>query len=145
MQGPASVLRIRALSACDLLVSNRRLAASTGQNFPEGAAAVMQAEPLLPFALSFAAGAMIFVVVEEVFPIEIEPVIDGRPASGSVACTAEDKQLQDHWTKCFYLRKNDVGLCFNFETPSMLSLKDRVRAQVVAVKAALDLIQPVGE
>ncbi len=33
-----------------------------------GAALVMQAEPLLPFALSFAAGAMIFVVVEEVIP-----------------------------------------------------------------------------
>lgn len=33
-----------------------------------GALAVIQAEPLLPFALSFAAGAMIFVVVEEVIP-----------------------------------------------------------------------------
>lgn len=33
-----------------------------------GAAAVVQAEPLLPYALSFAAGAMIFVVVEEVIP-----------------------------------------------------------------------------
>ncbi len=33
-----------------------------------GAAAVMHAEPLLPFALSFAAGAMIFVVVEELIP-----------------------------------------------------------------------------
>lgn len=33
-----------------------------------GAAAVIFAEPLLPYALSFAAGAMIFVVVEEVVP-----------------------------------------------------------------------------
>ena len=33
-----------------------------------GAAAVLQAEPLLPYALAFAAGAMIFVVVEEVIP-----------------------------------------------------------------------------
>ncbi|NWF70877.1 MAG: ZIP family metal transporter [Chloroflexi bacterium] len=33
-----------------------------------GAAAVLVARPLLPFALSFAAGAMIFVVVEEVVP-----------------------------------------------------------------------------
>lgn len=33
-----------------------------------GAAAVMIAKPLLPYALSFAAGAMIFVVVEEVIP-----------------------------------------------------------------------------
>jgi len=33
-----------------------------------GAAAVMVAEPILPFALAFAAGAMIFVVVEEVIP-----------------------------------------------------------------------------
>lgn len=33
-----------------------------------GAAFVLFAEPLLPYALSFAAGAMIFVVVEEVVP-----------------------------------------------------------------------------
>ncbi len=33
-----------------------------------GAAAVLVARPLLPFALAFAAGAMIFVVVEEVIP-----------------------------------------------------------------------------
>ncbi|MGE4297754.1 MAG: ZIP family metal transporter [Desulfovibrionaceae bacterium] len=33
-----------------------------------GAAAVMVAQPLLPYALAFAAGAMIFVVVEEVIP-----------------------------------------------------------------------------
>lgn len=33
-----------------------------------GAAAVMMVEPMLPYALSFAAGAMIFVVVEEVIP-----------------------------------------------------------------------------
>ena len=33
-----------------------------------GAAAVIVAQPLLPYALSFAAGAMIFVVVEELVP-----------------------------------------------------------------------------
>jgi ZIP family zinc transporter len=33
-----------------------------------GAAAVMVARPILPYALAFAAGAMIFVVVEEVIP-----------------------------------------------------------------------------
>jgi ZIP family zinc transporter len=33
-----------------------------------GAAAVILMEPILPYALSFAAGAMIFVVVEEVVP-----------------------------------------------------------------------------
>jgi ZIP family zinc transporter len=33
-----------------------------------GAAAVLAARPLLPYALAFAAGAMIFVVVEEVIP-----------------------------------------------------------------------------
>ncbi len=33
-----------------------------------GAAAVIAAKPMLPYALSFAAGAMIFVVVEEVIP-----------------------------------------------------------------------------
>ena len=33
-----------------------------------GAAAVIVAQPILPYALAFAAGAMIFVVVEEVIP-----------------------------------------------------------------------------
>jgi ZIP family zinc transporter len=33
-----------------------------------GAGAVLMARPLLPYALAFAAGAMIFVVVEEVIP-----------------------------------------------------------------------------
>ena len=33
-----------------------------------GAAAVVYAAPLLPYALSFAAGAMIYVVVEELIP-----------------------------------------------------------------------------
>jgi len=33
-----------------------------------GAAAVMTMQPILPYALSFAAGAMIFVVVEELIP-----------------------------------------------------------------------------
>jgi ZIP family zinc transporter len=33
-----------------------------------GAAAVVVAQPILPYALSFAAGAMIFVVIEEVVP-----------------------------------------------------------------------------
>ena len=33
-----------------------------------GAAAVMIARPILPYALAFAAGAMIFVVVEELIP-----------------------------------------------------------------------------
>jgi ZIP family zinc transporter len=43
------------------------------QNFPEGfavigAAIVLQVLPILPYALAFAAGAMIFIVVEEVIP-----------------------------------------------------------------------------
>mgnify|MGYP001769341831 CR=1 FL=1 len=33
-----------------------------------GAAAVLAAKPLLPYAMAFAAGAMLFVVVEEVIP-----------------------------------------------------------------------------
>jgi ZIP family zinc transporter len=33
-----------------------------------GALAVIQMQPLLPYALAFAAGAMIYVVIEEVIP-----------------------------------------------------------------------------
>jgi len=41
---------------------------SAGRAAVAGAAAVLVAEPILPYALAFAAGAMIFVVVEEVIP-----------------------------------------------------------------------------
>ena len=50
-----------------------------------GAAAVMVMRPMLPYALAFAAGAMIFVVVEEVIP---ESQTGGHPdlaTSGAIA------------------------------------------------------------
>lgn len=45
-----------------------------------GAAVVVLAKPILPFALAFAAGAMIFVVVEELIP---EPQIHGNEDPGA--------------------------------------------------------------
>jgi zinc transporter, ZIP family len=50
-----------------------------------GAAAVIAMRPILPYALAFAAGAMIFVVVEEVIP---ESQTGGHPdlaTSGAIA------------------------------------------------------------
>jgi len=44
-----------------------------------GAAAVLLMRPILPYALAFAAGAMIFVVVEEVIPTA------SREGSGDIA------------------------------------------------------------
>ncbi len=49
-----------------------------------GAAAVLTWEPILPYALAFAAGAMIFVVIEEVVP-EAQQSGHARPATmGSI-------------------------------------------------------------
>ncbi|HSC28901.1 MAG TPA: hypothetical protein VLD67_16615, partial [Vicinamibacterales bacterium] len=46
-----------------------------------GAAAVLLMRPILPYALAFAAGAMIFVVVEEVVP---ESQSGGHPDSATL-------------------------------------------------------------
>jgi ZIP family zinc transporter len=50
-----------------------------------GAAAVIIATPILPFALAFAAGAMIFVVVEEVIPESRVSGHEGPATSGFLA------------------------------------------------------------
>ena len=50
-----------------------------------GAAVVFLARPLLPFALAFAAGAMIFVVVEEVIPESLRNGFEGM-ATGGFLC-----------------------------------------------------------
>jgi ZIP family zinc transporter len=50
-----------------------------------GAAAVLVARPLLPYALGFAAGAMIFVVVEEVIP---ESQVKGNADIATMGCIA---------------------------------------------------------
>ena len=48
-----------------------------------GAAGVLMMRPILPYALAFAAGAMIFVVVDEVFP---EAQSGGNADSATLAC-----------------------------------------------------------
>ena len=50
-----------------------------------GAIAVIYIEPLLPFALAFAAGAMIFVVVEEVIPETQRDKYTDRSVLGFIA------------------------------------------------------------
>jgi len=47
-----------------------------------GAAAVIVAQPILPYALAFAAGAMVFVVIEEVLPESQVHGYDGPAISG---------------------------------------------------------------
>ncbi len=49
-----------------------------------GALAVIYAEPILPWALAFAAGAMIFVVVEEVIPEAQRAGNHDRATSGAM-------------------------------------------------------------
>ncbi len=50
-----------------------------------GAVAVMQMRPLLPYALSFAAGAMIFVVIEELIPESQADVGADLPTAAAMA------------------------------------------------------------
>lgn len=50
-----------------------------------GAAVVIFVRPLLPFALAFAAGAMVFVVIEEVVPESLQHGFEGTATSGFLA------------------------------------------------------------
>ena len=50
-----------------------------------GAAVVLLVRPLLPFALAFAAGAMVFVVIEEVIPESLHHGFEGTATSGFLA------------------------------------------------------------
>lgn len=50
-----------------------------------GAAVVILVRPLLPFALAFAAGAMVFVVIEEVVPESLQHGFEGTATSGFLA------------------------------------------------------------
>jgi len=50
-----------------------------------GAMAVLKAQPLLPWALAFAAGAMIYVVIEEVIP---ESQVGGNPDTATLGAMA---------------------------------------------------------
>lgn len=49
-----------------------------------GAAAVLVMRPILPYALAFAAGAMIFVVIEEVIPESQAGGHDDRATMGAI-------------------------------------------------------------
>jgi len=79
--------------------------------------------------------------VREICPVSDDSIIDDRPAQDGVACPWKDKRLKDHWTECFYLRKNEAAFCFNFESPSRLPLRLRIEGQIGAVKSALDLVE----
>lgn len=47
-----------------------------------GSVVVLLVRPLLPFALAFAAGAMVFVVIEEVIPESLHHGFEGTATSG---------------------------------------------------------------
>ncbi len=79
--------------------------------------------------------------VAKVCPVDRSELIEGRTAkNGIIRPTAEVFARLD-WPEAFYLIKHKTPLSYTLETPSDFSLTTRVKAQVAAVRAALDFFK----
>lgn len=71
-------------------------------------------------------------------PIEDTTVIDGRPiAEPGIIRPVSDPVLRDTWPEAIYLRHGHGPLDYTIETPSGLSLEQRITIQCAALRAAL--------
>lgn len=83
--------------------------------------------------------------VAPVCPIDPSPEIDGRPARGGIIRPEADPTKRPDWPEAFYLFQHKTRLSYTFESPSDFDLEVRVRAQVAAVRAALEQASSAGK
>ena len=76
--------------------------------------------------------------VAEVCPIDRSEVIEGRPAKDGIIRPNIDPRTRPDWPEAFFLLTHKTRLSYTLEAPSDYPLPARVRALVVAVKAALE-------
>lgn len=78
--------------------------------------------------------------VAAVCPIEVMETIDGRPAKLGIIRPDPDPAKREQWPESIYLQQHHCTLGCTTETPSALPLETRVRAQCLAVHAAVGCI-----
>ncbi|MGA4644766.1 M14 family metallopeptidase [Limisphaera sp. 4302-co] len=77
--------------------------------------------------------------VERVCPLDLSPVIEGRPASGGLIRPAVDPESRPEWPESFWLVHHGwTLLSYTLESPSDYPLGMRVEALVEGVTAALE-------
>jgi murein peptide amidase A len=83
--------------------------------------------------------------VAQVLPIEAAEVIDGRPADEAGIIRPEsDPALRVTWPEAIYLFNHHTHTCYTFETPSAKPMQDRVAAQLIAMRCALEAATRAG-
>lgn len=83
--------------------------------------------------------------VERVCPLDLSPVIEGRPASGGLIRPAVDPESRPEWPEAFWLvQHGKTRLSYTLESPSDYPLAMRVDALVAGVRAALEAWTSVG-
>jgi murein peptide amidase A len=83
-------------------------------------------------------GERIVRAVSKVCPIDLSPVIEGRPAQGGIIRPDIDPEKRPQWPEAFYLVMNKTRHSYTLEAPSDFPLATRVAALVAAVRTALD-------
>ena len=75
--------------------------------------------------------------VAAVCPIDLSPVIEGRPAVNGIIRPHLDPATRPQWPEAFYLLQSKTRLSLTLEAPSDFPLATRVTALVRAVRALL--------
>jgi len=85
--------------------------------------------------------AAIITGVLNVCPIDVTPVIDGRPAAEpGIIRPGDDPALRETWPESIYLRANQARLGYTLETPSSFPLSQRVAAHALAIMSAIEAL-----
>ncbi len=84
--------------------------------------------------------------VGDVCPIDLSPLIDGRPAVEGLIRPILDPSTRPEWPEALYLIQNKTRLSYTLEAPSDFQIETRVTALETAVRAALGaFVQPPPE
>jgi predicted deacylase len=86
----------------------------------------------------------IIAAVAAVCPIDISPLIEGRPAVHGIIRPHLDPATRPQWPEAFYLLQNKTRLSLTLEAPSDFPLATRVAALVRAVQASLAVFASAG-
>jgi hypothetical protein len=81
--------------------------------------------------------ARMIAAVAAVCPIDLSPVIEGRPAQGGIIHPTLNPADRPLWPEAFWLLQNKTPQVWTLEAPSDFPLEVRVRALVTAVQTAL--------
>jgi hypothetical protein len=79
----------------------------------------------------------IVTAVEEVCPLDLAPVIEGRAARGGIIRPNLDPATRPEWPEAFWLIQNQTRRSCTLEAPSDFPLALRVEALVAGVRAAM--------